>query len=162
MPVQLTIKEQKTVDTMVRSKGGSPMDAVRKLQADRIKAAGGRSRNLGPAKHAVYRYIHGKTHVKDAVENRGRKTVPSNADVRKLDLARVRLIRRSQGKRVRYCDILKEVGMQGKVCLKTAANALRATSVRFRPARKKIFITDKDVETRMKWCRTQHRKPKEF
>ena len=94
MPVQLTIEEQDLVDKMVRKEKKSGMDAVRAINDQRRK-----QRIELADKTTIYRFINGETHRRGRPETRGCKRVLTQADVRRLDKTRLRLIKKAEGGR---------------------------------------------------------------
>ena len=67
------------------------------------------------AKQTIYRYINGYTHRCGHPEKRGRKRILAKGDVRKIDQARRRWIKRaSSQKRVTWVQIYKASGFKMK------------------------------------------------
>ena len=117
-----------------------------------------RRKNIAPLSICtVYRYKGGTTHRRNAIEKRGRKRALSNRDAKALDQARLRLIRgANNSKRVTWSDVVAEAGYAGKVSVRTCADALRQKDVRYRPPRRKVFVSDSDAKARLvfakKWA----------
>ena len=97
---------------VVRCRKGSPTDAWRAV--NRARERKGVS---GVDKSAVHRYVRGETHRRGQQETRGRKRALSARQVRSLDTARVRLLRKADNDhRVTYADVQKEAGLASHVC----------------------------------------------
>jgi hypothetical protein len=146
MAPQLTVKEQAMVDDIVRAKQDKPMEAVQKINAER------RKRKVEEVhKSTVYRYIDGATHARGRTEKRGRKQALTKADTQKLQQSRRRLLKKADGEyRVTYADIIKEAGLDEKVCQRTCMDALREKNVRYRAPRRKVMISQEDAKKRLK------------
>ena len=139
---QMTADEMDLIDKIVRKKGKTPTHALRCVNAIRKKE---KVRPLG--KHAVHRYVGGDTHRRDATESRGRKRALSPCEVRKLDRARRRLIKKAKTeKRVTYANVVEEAGLEGRACERVCADALRGEGVAFRPPRNKIYVSEQDAQ----------------
>ena len=87
---QLSKAEMARLDTMVRSKKMKPLHAWRELNKSRVKAAkhapkGGKRKAKSLSPDTEYAYCNGHTHKRGKVEKRGRKSVLSKGDVRKLN-----------------------------------------------------------------------------
>ena len=111
------------IDEVIRKEKGSPTDAWRRINRDRratkVKCV---------HKTAVHRYANGATHKRGAVETRGRKRALSKGDVRKLDLARRRLIKKEDNQhRVTYEDIMEEASLTSEPCQRVCEDALRTS-----------------------------------
>ena len=146
---------------MVRSQGKAPVEAWRALKTARFRKAG--SRNCGPAKQSVYNYVHGHTHRCDKTEKRGRGKHLTNDDVRKLLQTRRRLIKQAAStKRVRYCDIIAAAKLGKSVCERTVADRMRARGCKYRSARNKLYLREKDAKMRVKVLKQWVKKPKAF
>ena len=103
----LSVKEQRIIEDVIRNEKGSPKDALQRVNASRRRL---QIREV--CKDAVYRYVKGITHPRGAVEARGRKPALSKADVRALDQARRRLIKRAKNMRpVTYRDVVEEAAL---------------------------------------------------
>ena len=89
--VQLTKVERAQIDNIVRTKKMSATEALRQINAARK-----RSKAQEVEKSTVYRYVRGLTHKPHVPEKRGRKRSLSKKDVRSLDQARRRLIKRAE------------------------------------------------------------------
>ena len=139
---QLTVAEMGVIDGMVRSERKRPLDAWRALTTARqqIKVRGRKLK--GPSKAAVYNYINGHTHKRNKDETRGRHAILTRADVRKLMQARRRLIKSAAGESaVTYAMIMVEASLDKDVSKRVVEETLKADGVRYRPARKKIYLT---------------------
>ena len=148
MPQQLSVAEQNLINRMVRSERKSPSEAWKALQNRRNAGQGKGKRVKGPSKHAVYDYVHGKTHVQGVSETRGRRNTLTKADVRKLMQTRKRLIRQAKGeKRIRYSDIFEEAALETQVSQRTMENSIRQEGVRFRPSRAKVYFNHRGHES---------------
>ena len=117
----------------------------------------------GPSKQAVYNYVNGVTHRRGVEETRGRNKLLTKADVRKLIHARRRLIKKAKGEaRVRYGDVIEAARLGKDVSKRTVEDAMRAENIRYRPARKKIFLTEKDAVARVNILSKWIKKPARF
>ena len=151
---QLTLNEENLIDRELR-KRGAPMEILTKVNAKRQKL-----KVELAAKQTIYRYINGDTHRRGRPEKRGRKKILAKGDVRKIDQARRRLIKRaSSQKRMTWAQIYKASGFKKKASQRSVEQAVRATGVRFRPPRKKIFIAKDDAKVRLAMCKKWARKP---
>ena len=163
MPQQLSVAERNLINRMVRSERKSPSEAWKALQNRRNAGQGKGKRVKGPSKHAVYDYVHGKTHVQGVSETRGRRNTLTKADVRKLMQTRKRLIRQAKGeKRIRYSDIFEEAALETQVSQRTMENSIRQEGVRFRPSRAKVYLSEKDAKTRLVMMQKWIKKPAKF
>ena len=104
--VQLTVEEQGAIDDLSRQ-GNAPLTIHKKINAKR------RKRDISPAdKTTIYWYLDGGTHKKRKPETRGREETLTNADLRKLQQARWRLLKKADGEfRVTYKEIIEEAGL---------------------------------------------------
>lgn len=154
---QLSAPERRVIDNVIRKKG-TPMDALRKINKAR------RLTSMQELDHgAVYRFTKGVTHKRDAEEARGRKPSLSTADVRKLDLARRRLIKHAKNaKRVTWADVIKEAALENPPCQRVCVDALRKLGVRFRHPRRKIFVTEKDAAKRRETADVWVKRPAKY
>lgn len=142
----MTVGEQVTVDTMLRQEKASVKEDWRRMSADR------RAQRIQPLHISnIYRFAKGLTHKRSCEETRGRKRALSAADVRALDKSRRKLVQDADSEyRVTYADISKTSGVDKKACLRTQADALRSTGVRFRRPREKVCITAEDAKERLR------------
>ena len=164
---QLVQRERNLIDKMVRRDGQKPSQAWKALKKARMARATKLGKRLkkpcGPSKKAVYNYVSGKTHRHYAKETRGRPEILTKGDVTKLIQVRRRLIVKAAGqKRVRYCDVVKVAKLGKRVSEKTVADKMRARGVKYRPARKKLYLTDKDAKVRVRVLKQWIKKPKRF
>lgn len=160
---QLTVAEMGVIDGMVRSERKRPLDAWRALTTARqqIKVRGRKLK--GPSKAAVYNYINGHTHKRNKDETRGRHAILTRADVRKLMQARRRLIKSAAGESaVTYAMIMVEASLDKDVSKRVVEETLKAEGVRYRPARKKIYLTKKDAQVRKAWAQRMIRRPARY
>ena len=140
---QLTLNEENLIDQELR-KRAAPMDILAKVNAKRQRL------EVEPAsKQTIYRYVNGDTHRRGRPETRGRKKVLAKRDVRTIDQTRRRLIQKADSQeRVTWAQVHKASGLKKKVSQRSMEDAIRATGVRFRTARKKIFIAKDDAKAR--------------
>ena len=90
---------------MVRRNSASPTEALATINKGRRKR---KEREV--TKSTVHRYVNGQTHRLGAKELRGRHRVLSKRDVRSLETARRRLIKKADNDyRVTYKDIVRLV-----------------------------------------------------
>ena len=89
--VQLTKAERAQIDNIVRTKQMSAIEALRQISTARK-----RNTVREVEKSSVDRYVRGLTHKPHVPEKRGRKRSLSKKDVRSLDQARRRLIKRAE------------------------------------------------------------------
>ena len=160
---QLTSAEQNLIDKLVRVEKRKTIEAWRAVQKSRAaaKVKGKKVKALG--RNTVYRYCRGETHVRGAEETRGRTSTLTKADVRKLLQARRRLIKRAKGQqRVRYIDIIQEADIDKEVSQRTVEDALRSEGVRYRPACKKIYLSETDAKKRLETMKVWIKKPASF
>ena len=118
---QLTTAELNVIDGLVRGQGKSATEAWRYVNEQR-------SKHGAPAVHksTVHRLCKGNTHQRGAEERRGRKQILTRADVRKLQQARVRLIKKADNSyRVTYKSILEEAALGKEVSLRVVQTTLR-------------------------------------
>ena len=84
----------------------------------------------------------------------------SRSDVRKLDSARRRLIKRAKNqKRVTYKDVIDEAGLETRACQRVCADALRNLGVGFKAPRRKIYVSEEDAKQRLAFARAYSKKP---
>ena len=154
---QLTIEEQRFINTEVRVKKRSGMDVtitLNELRARRGEACVDKS--------TVYRFMRGETHDIGRVEARGRKPALSPADITHLDHTRRRLIKQVAGNyTVTYGMIFRAAGMT-KCSARVAQDAMRALNVRFRPPRAKVQISAVDAKKRLDVANTWAKIPPRF
>ena len=154
--VHLTEEELALVDKTMRKDHGTATDAWNIVNAKRRLHG---TREL--EKSAVHRYVRGRSHQRgQSIERRGRKRKLSKQNERELDQARVRLLKRADGEfGVTYHDIVKEAGLDGKVCQRICEDALRAKGVAYRKPRNKIQISEKDAKCRKAVCDKWAKRP---
>ena len=88
---------------------------------------------------------------------------PLKGGVRSLMQARRRLIqKRISQRRVTYAEVIEEAALEKDVSQRTVEDALREQGIRYRPARKKIYLSDKDAKARVNLLRRWVKKPKKF
>ena len=159
---QLTTTEQNLIDKLVRKEKKKPIEAWRAVKKNRAKTKGKSKKAKGLSPNTVYEYCKGETHQRGALETRGRLPTLTKADVRKLLQTRRRLIKQAANQeRVRYEDI-EEAGLKKEVSQKTVEVALRAAGVRYRPARKKIFLSEGDAKKRLEVMKEWIKKPSTY
>ena len=146
------------IDEVIRKEKGSPTDAWRRINRDRratkVKCV---------HKTAVHRYANGATHKRGAVETRGRKRALSKGDVRKLELARRRLIKKEDNQhRVTYEDIIEEASLTSEPCQRVCEDALRNLGVSYKHPRSKIQISDKDAKQRLETAEAWLKRPSNY
>ena len=74
---------------------------------------------------------------------------PTPPQVRRLDQARVRLVKKADGERqVIYADVIEEAGLKQVACQRVCEDALRGVGVAYRTPRKKIQISEDDAAAR--------------
>lgn len=159
MPLQLTAKERKRVDKIVRAEKRPQTEALAEINRDRAR------RGVEPTTHGtVSRYCLGLTHASDAPEARGRRAALTRADIRAADLARKKLLKEADGEnRVTWEMIIEKAGLADVACKRTIMDDLRRElGVAYRLARKKIGITEDDAKKRLQVCKRWLRKPKRF
>lgn len=154
---QLTQAERLQVDLIMR-RDPNPMHALRTVNKAR------RKHGIADAhKSSIYNYINGKTHRPRNKDPRGRKKILKRADVRKLQQARLRLIKQANSeRRVTHADVQKEAGLQDVVCQRVCEDALRKVNVRFRAPRRKGYLSDEDAKTRQRCAEKWQRRPSRF
>ena len=155
---QLTLEEQSRIDEVMRKEKGSATDALRRINEERRKY------NIREVeKSTVHRYAKGLTHKRGAVETRGRKRSLSKQDVRKLDQARRRLIKRANNQhRVTYEAIVEEADLSHSPCQRICEDALRDEGVSYRSPRRKIYVSDDDAKKRMALAQVWVKRPSSF
>ena len=118
MPTQLTLQERAVLETLLRSKT-SPTDALAKINKSRV--------NKGIAEttlSTISRFFSGVTHKRGRSERRGRPSSLTKTDISTLDKARMKLLKRVDGRRpVTYSDIQEEAGFQGACSNRTVQDA---------------------------------------
>ena len=113
LPVrQLTLDEQLRIDSWMREDKASPAQAWHDVNARR------QVQGIAPVhKSTVHRYAKGATHAMGAAESRGRPKSLSRADVRKLDLARRRLVKKANNEaRITYAEVIEEAALKSAPC----------------------------------------------
>ena len=155
---QLSTAEQTMIDKEVRIEKGTPMDALRKVNASR------HVRGEAPVhKSNIYRYLNSTSHRRGAKETRGRPKTIKKGHVTKLQQARRRLIKDADSERpVTYEHVLKEAGLQKVMCLRSAADALRGSGIRFRRPREKVYLSKEDAKIRLNTAREWIRRPRSY
>ena len=142
--MQLTDAERITIDRLIRQGKSTPTEAL-----DQINAVRRRRKEREVGKSSVHRYVKGLTHKLGAVEQRGRKRSLSSTDVRSLDQARRRLIKKTENNaRVTYADVVEEAGVGKKACQRVCEDVLRAGGVAYRAPRRKIYVSEDDAKIR--------------
>ena len=168
---QLSLAEMRLIDKMVRKDKKKPVDAWRALTkargAVRTKAKKLKKSSLKKmkrlSKNTVYQYCNGETHQVGTKEKRGRGGILTKADLRALMNARRRLIKRAKNEqRVRYEDVIKEANLDKDVSQVVVERALRTEGVRYRPARKKIYLSERDAMVRLLTMKAWSKKTKAF
>ena len=155
---QLLNSERNLIDKLVRSQRKTPIEAWKALKKARAKKTGSRKCSL--SKQSVYNYVHGHTHRSDKKETRGRRKNLTGADVRKLLQTRRRLIKKASNlKRVRYSDIITAAKLKKQVCERTVADRMRARGCKYRPARKKLYLVEKETNAFERPARKELRIP---
>ena len=159
MPQQLTLDEQDKIDRMLRSSGGSAMDALRSVNSVRQKKGA-----EVVSKCTIYRFVNDCTYKRGKKEACGGKNkVLTKKDVDHLDKVRKRLLKSANNtRRVTYKEILKAAGFDGKCCPRVAQDALRSRGIRFRALRRKVCLTDEDAKLRLKAAKEWVKRPKAF
>ncbi len=115
------------------------------------------------ARSTVYLYLKGLSHKRGATEKRGRKRALSKRDVRTLDAARRRLIKRADNEvRVTYADIVKEAGLTDVACQRVCEEALRAEGVSFKAPRRKIQVSEADAKHRLEIAKAWVKRPASY
>jgi len=155
---QLTMAERTRIDGMIRRAKASPTDAWRRINKERRKK-GIREVEMS----CVYRFAKGLTHKLGAKETRGRKRALPKQDIRNLDKARRRLIQRADNDhRVTYEQVVEEAGLEGVVGLRVCEDALRSLDVGFKPARRKIYVSEEDAEKRLEVAKRWKKRPASY
>ena len=73
------------------------------------------------------------------------------------------MIKKADNKRrVRYSDIIAAAKLGKQVCERTVADRTRARGCKYRPARKKLYLAEKDAKARVKVLMQWVKKPKGF
>ena len=151
---QLSEEEMAKIDEVTRSKGGAA-EALKAVNAMRSKAS-------EPAIHlsAMYRYLGGETH-KRGPEKRGSKPILSRLDKKKLERARVRLIKKQDNEAmVRYQDIVDEADLDCDPCLRTVQDFFRnEEQVRMRTPRLHVGLAEKDAQKRFQVAKVWKKRP---
>eukprot|EP00973_Karenia_brevis_P089619 12398691-Karenia_brevis.AAC.2 len=156
MVKHLTVKDFDVIDGVCREKG-SVSDALVKVNKAR------KARKMPPVQRdAVYRYVAGVTHRRDAEEKRGRPQSLSESDIDYLMEVRKGLVQEADSEyRVTYADVIEEAGYD-HVCQKVVEEGLRGRGVRFTAPRKKIALSSKDATARKKVAKQWVKKPASF
>lgn len=151
---QLTDAEMTAVDGVMRTQG-SPMDALRKVNARRQR------RDNPVHKSTLYRYLGGETHLRGQKETRGRKKILVKKDILKLTQSRRRLLKQADSEyRVTHADIVEEAGLEA--CQRVCEDALRSAGVRFRRPREKVHLSKDDAKERLRVGREWVRRPSSY
>ena len=157
-PQHLTVGEQTLVDTVMRKGKGTATEALSRINTSRQK------NNIREVdKSTVYRYVKGLTHKRGAEERRGRKRSLSKQDVRTLDQARRRLIKKAANQhRVTYEEVVDEADLDNAPCQRVCEDALRGEGVSFKQPRRKICISDGDAKQRCAVAKVWVKRPASF
>jgi hypothetical protein len=159
MPAQLSDKEMSHIDRMTRGRSGvSGAEVLRTLNAQREK------KGVEEVTHtAVYKYMRGETHARGKPDKRGAKKKLTKANINAVIRARRRLIQKSDGnKMVLWKDAIEEADLDVECCEKTITDACRALGCKFRPARAKVQINEKDAKARRQWVLKYKKKSAAF
>ena len=157
MPAQLTPAEMRVLDSLIRSSFNAT-DARAHINKKR-ESKGIPCVSLS----TISRFFNGHTHSRGKSEHRGRPLSLSKADVKALDKARKRLLKRARGTRpVTHQDIQEEAGLADKCSSRTAQTALRAIGVRFRAPRRKVHLTAADAKERLRVAKDWIKRPSSF
>ena len=157
-PRQLTVSEMTKIDVIMRVEKGSATDASRQINELRRTA-----KVKCVHKNTVHRYAGGLTHQRGALEKRGRKRVLSKLDVRRLDQARRRLIKRSANTyRVTYDAIIKEAALPHSPGNRVCKDALRNLGVSYKTPRRKFAISDQDAKKRLVIAKAWVKRPDSY
>ena len=152
---QLTQDERSLIDKIVRTDKKTPTEALRRVNAKREKKG---IREV--EKSTVHRFCRGLTHKVGAKETRGRSAGLSAKDKQRLDRARRKLIQKANNQyRVTHAMVMKEAGLEGVVCQRVCEEALRAGGARYRPPRRKIYVTENDAAKRYAWASENKKRP---
>ena len=152
---QLSQKERITIDGMIRREKASATEAWRRINRDRVRLGVPEVGNS-----AVHRYARGATHKLGAEEHRGRKHALNEANIKALDKARLRLIKKADNEyRVTWANIVSEAGLEGVVSERVCADALRSRGVRFTTPRRKIQVSEEDAKKRLATARVWVQRP---
>jgi hypothetical protein len=155
---QLTLAERSLIDSMKRS-GKSTRDALRRVNKDRVKHDVVRE----VSENAVYRYLKGQTHKLGAKEKRGSAKILTKQNIRSLDQARKRLIKRADNDhRVTYAAIIAEAGLEDVASKRICEEALRGLGVSFKAPRRKVYITQEDAEKRFAVAKVWAKRPTSY
>ncbi len=77
--------------------------------------------------------------------------------------ARRRLIKNAAGESaVTYAMIMDEASLDKDVSKRVVEETLKAEGVRYRPARRKIYLTKKDAQVRKAWAQRMIRRPARY
>ena len=154
---QLTKDECAEIDRLMRAEKKTATEALHILNKAR------KAKKIREVqKHAVHRYVKGRTHKLGAPEKRGRKRSLSPQQVSKLDKVRRRLIQKAHNNsRVTYKDVIAGAGLEEQACQRVCEDALRAEGVSYKPPRRKIYVSEQDAKIRkatadkwLKWPKT--------
>ena len=114
-------------------------------------------------KFSVYRCVKGSTHKLGAAEARGRPKSLSKGQIRRLDQARRRLIKRANNQtRVIYAAVIAEAALDNPPCQRVCEDALRAQGVGYRHPRSKIYISEKDAKQRLQVAKVWAKRPASY
>ena len=154
----MTVDEQNVIDNVMRKEKGTATDALRRINEQRQEA------NIKCIdKSAVHRYAQGLTHKRGAEEQRGRKRALSKQDVRTLDQARRRLIKRENNQhRVTYESVVEEAALSSSPCQRVCEDALREVGVAWKNPRRKIYVSDEDAKKRWATAKAWVKRPSKY
>ena len=160
MPTHLTTRELALLDQLVRAR--KPAIHAR-ARINRLRAA----RGISPISLCtVRRFFRGATHRRGLKERRGRPSLLRPKDVKSMEQARLRLLKEAakpgKKRRVTHDDVQQEAGLLDRCCSRTAQDALRASGVRFRPPRSKVYLTSKDAKERLRVAKSWVKRPTTF
>ena len=160
MPAHLTVGEQVLLDRLMRARK-PPSHAMARI--NRLRAR----RDVPPISLcSITRFFRGATHRRGMQERRGRPKLLARQDVRAMEQARVRLLKKAakpgRANRVTHADIQKEAGLQDTCSGRTAQDALRAAGVRFRTPRHKVHLTANDAKERLRVAKSWIKRPARF
>jgi hypothetical protein len=154
----MTVSEMQLVDKILRQPGGSVTQAHKTLKEARNK-----SKFAPLAFSSVYRYANGEHHKLGMKEKRGKKQILSKACKRMLEQAQKRMLKRADGDvRVTYKDIMEEANLASPPCERVVADFFRGIGVGYRAPRNKVFLSDKDIKTRLTAAKSWVKRPAKF
>ena len=153
---QLTVAERSRINSLMCSAGASATDALRAINKERKIVA---KVDIS----TVYRYAKGSTPKLGAAEARGRPKSLSKGQIRRLDQARRRLIKRANNQtRVTYAAVIAEAALDNPPCQRVCEDALRAQGVGYRHPRSKIYISEKDAKQRLQVAKVWAKRPASY